>query len=303
MAAARNSVVILGDVMTDISMRVRDPLHLGSDTPASCTVTPGGSGANQAMWLARTGRVDVHFIGCVGADLFGRAHQQSLAAAGIAAHIASDSSRSTGMVIVLVDATGERTMITDRGANDGLRLEHLPLEIFRQGSWLHLSGYTLLSPETRTVALESLALARRCGMRLSVDPSSTGPLSEAGPANFLEWTQGAELVFPNLEEGRLLSGEVDEQTIAQALSERYGGVALKLGPRGALWAAQGQPVISLTAGALAQGDSTGAGDAFGAGFLSSWVSGATPEQALAEGIRLGSAAVSASGGRPPGERW
>jgi sugar/nucleoside kinase (ribokinase family) len=303
MSAAKQSVVILGDVMTDISMRVRDPLHVGSDTAATCTVTPGGSGANQAMWLAETGRVEVHFIGCVGADLFGRAHQQSLAAAGIGVHLASDSTRSTGMVIVLVDATGERTMITDRGANDGLRSENLPLEIFRRDSWFHLSGYTLLSPETRPVALECLALARRHGMRFSVDPSSAAPLAQAGPSNFLEWTQGAEVVFPNLEEGRLLSGEVDEQAVARTLAERYGGVALKLGPRGALWAARGQPVISLSAEAPALVDSTGAGDAFGAGFLASWVSGGSPHQALADGIRLGRAAVGATGGRHLGERW
>jgi sugar/nucleoside kinase (ribokinase family) len=300
---ARKSVVILGDVMTDISMRVRDPLHLGSDTAASCVVTPGGSGANQAMWLARTGRVDVHFIGCVGADLFGRVHQESLAAAGMVAHLASDSTRATGMVIVLIDATGERTMITDRGANDGLRREHLPLGIFQRGSWFHLSGYTLLAPETRPIALECLALARRRGMRLSVDPASTAPLSEAGPGNFLEWTQGADLLFPNLEEGRLLSGETDVEAVARTLSEHYGGVALKLGPRGAVWAARGQPAISMSAEALAEVDSTGAGDAFGAGFLSSWLSGGTPEEALTEGARLALAAVSARGGRPPGERW
>ncbi len=303
MTAARKSVVILGDVMTDISMRVRDPLHLGSDTAANCAVTPGGSGANQAMWLARTGQVDVHFIGCVGTDLFGRAHQQTLAAAGIAAHLASDSTRGTGMVIVLVDATGERTMITDRGANDCLRLEHLPLEIFRRDSWFHLSGYTLLAPQTRPAALECLAVARQRGMRFSVDPSSTGPLAEAGPANFLEWTQGAELLFPNLEEGRLLSGETDEQAVVRTLARRYGGVALKIGPRGALWAAPGQPVISVSAPAPTEVDSTGAGDAFGAGFLSSWLSGGSPQEALAEGVQLGSAAVSATGGRPGGERW
>jgi len=303
MTPVRKSVVILGDVMTDISMRVQDPLHLGSDTAANCTVTPGGSGANQAMWLATTGRVKVHFVGCVGTDRFGRAHRQSLAAAGIATHLASDPTRGTGMVMVLVDATGERTMVTDRGANAGLTLEGLPQEIFRRDSWFHLSGYTLLAPETRPVALECLALARRRGMRVSVDPSSTGPLAEAGPENFLEWTEGAELLFPNLEEGRMLSGETDEEAIARALSSRYGGVALKTGPRGALWAAPGQPVISVSADAEAHVDSTGAGDAFAAGFLSSWLSGESPGEALAEGVRLGSAAVSATGGRPLGERW
>jgi sugar/nucleoside kinase (ribokinase family) len=128
-------------------------------------------------------------------------------------------------------------------------------------------------------------------------------LAAVGVANFLEWTKGADLLFPNLEEGRLLSGETDEEAVVRRLAERYGGVALKLGSRGALFTAQGRPVISVSAASPAEADSTGAGDAFCAAFLSSWVSGDAAERALAEGVRLGSVAASTTGGRPPGERW
>jgi sugar/nucleoside kinase (ribokinase family) len=205
------------------------------------------------------------------------------------------------MIVVLVDVAGERTMITDRGANGGLSSADLSPDLFRSGAWFHLSGYQLLAPETREIALASLAMARAAGMRISVDPSSTGPLAECGPRLFLEWTQGADLCFPNLEEGRLLTGEDDDRAVAAALTEWYSGVAMKLGEQGALWAARGRPILHQPGEPAAVVDTTGAGDAFCSGFLSSWLSGKPPQSALAEAVRLGTIAVGLAGGRPPRE--
>jgi sugar/nucleoside kinase (ribokinase family) len=294
-------VVILGDIMTDIMVQFRESLHLGSDTAAGTRVLAGGSGANQAAWLARQGWPEVHFIGSVGDDIFGEAHARALRAAGVTPHLAIDRHHGTGMIVVLVDTTGERTMITDRGASSGLAREDLPHTIFRSGAWFHLSGYLLLDPDTREIALAGLDLARAVGMGISVDPSSTGPLAATGPSQFLEWTRGADLCFPNLDEGRLLTGEDDEGAVAEALAEWYGGVALKLGARGGLWAAAGQPIHYQPGEVARVIDTTGAGDAFCAGFLSSWLGGSSPEVALAEAVRLGTTAVGLVGGRPLSE--
>jgi sugar/nucleoside kinase (ribokinase family) len=141
-------------------------------------------------------------------------------------------------------------------------------------------------------------------MGISIDPSSTGPLAETGTNAFLEWTRGASLCFPNLDEGRLLTGETNERAVAGKLLQWYTGVALKLGPRGALWAASGQPMLYQPAEEAGVIDTTGAGDAFAAGFLSSWLRNMPPEKALAEAVRVGAMAVGMAGGRPPaGESW
>jgi sugar/nucleoside kinase (ribokinase family) len=302
-APGGKSIIVLGDVMTDIIVKVEDPVRFGSDTWAHCSTMAGGSGANQAAWLAECG-LQVHFVGCVGDDSFGRAHLQAFASAGISAHCATLQQTSTGMIIVLVQANGDRTMITDRGANSGLALTHLPREIFKTRDWFHLSGYTLLDPQTRDTGLAALQLARDLGMHISVDPSSTAPLVEAGPQRFLEWTRGADLCFPNLDEGGLLTGETDEEAIAAALCRWYGGVALKLGRRGALWAsAASGPAIAQPAEPVQVVDTTGAGDAFCAGFLAGWLTGATPNSALAQAIHLAATAAGTVGGRPPGSDW
>src|SRR5260370_40369295 len=62
-------VVVLGDVMTDIVVRVHAPVAVGSDTPAAISLHGGGSGANQAAWLAAPdSRLEVHLGGGVGHD-------------------------------------------------------------------------------------------------------------------------------------------------------------------------------------------------------------------------------------------
>jgi sugar/nucleoside kinase (ribokinase family) len=150
-------VVVVGDVITDLIVRPREPIAAASDTRAAIAVRPGGSGANTAAWLAvqraEGPDLSVHFIGRVGRDPFGVYHDGELRRQGVTPHLTVDERRSTGTIVALVDGAGERDMLTDRGANLGLRREDLPPDLFRPGASLHLSGYTLFEPETRDAAL------------------------------------------------------------------------------------------------------------------------------------------------------
>ncbi len=301
-ALSRRRVVVLGDVATDVLVRIQEPLAPASDTRAAIEVHPGGSGANQAAWLGSLG-LEVHFIGRAGRDPFRDTHLRALRRHGVIPHLTLDPERPTGLIVVLVDPTGERSMLTDRGANLGLRPSDLPPALFRSGDHFHLSGYTLHEPETRAAALEALRLARAAGMTISVDPASMAPLARVGPARFLEWTEGADLCFPNLDEGRLLSDAAEPMAVAAALAGCYGAVALKLGREGAVWAQRGAAPVYLPAEPAAVVDSTGAGDAFCAGCLAHWLAGAPPAEALAAGLRLAAIAVSQVGARPPSPPW
>jgi len=295
-------IIVVGDVITDLIVRPREPIAAASDTRAEIAVRPGGSSANTAAWLAvqRSEGLDlnVHFVGRVGQDPFGVYHDRELRRHGVMPHLSIDESRATGTIVALVDAVGERAMLTDRGANLGLRWDDLPQDLFRPGASLHLSGYTLFEPETRDAALTALAWARERDMTISVDPSSASLLAAAGPDHFLRWTRGADLCFPNLDEGRILSGETDPEAIARALAAWYGAVVLTMGAAGALWARAGEPLLMCAAEQVEVVDSTGAGDAFCAGFLARWLTGASPSDALAAGARLGAAAAGCIGARP-----
>lgn len=291
-------VIVMGDVITDIIAYQAGSLVEASDTRTRIAIRAGGSAANLATWLAASG-LAVHFVGHVGSDPFGFYHQQELEKFGVIPHLSFDPQLSTGTIVALIDpTTAERHMLTDRGANPNLTEADVPWGLFKAGNCFHLSGYCLLEAATRQTALAALAKARQEHMRLSVDPSSTSLLKEVGPAQFLDWTQGADICFPNLAEGRLLTGEDAPEAVAGFLVERYGEVVLKLGEKGALWAKKDLPVVRVTALPVKIVDSTGAGDAFCAGFLAEWLKGVTPPEALAGGARLGAVVVSQVGARP-----
>ncbi len=289
-------VVVVGDLLYDMLARVEGSVAFGTDTFTKIHAAAGGSGANAAAWLASSG-VETHFVGRVGDDVLGEALAGELKRSGVTPHLVRDSSLPTGKVFVLVDGAGERTMITDRGAGEALSPEDLPETLFR-GGHLHLSGYVFSGGSRRETALRALHLARASGMSASVDPSSVPMLEAIGPERFLEWTRGADLCFPNLEEGALLAGAKDPDLISERLLSYYSGIVLKLGASGAMYAGASGERVRLPAAPARVVDTTGAGDALCAGFLAARLSGAPVPEALRRGLDLASRVVEQVGGRP-----
>jgi sugar/nucleoside kinase (ribokinase family) len=289
-------VVVVGDLLYDLLARVDGDVRLGVDTFTSIRAAGGGSGANAAAWLAASG-VETHFVGRVGDDVFGRFLEEELHDAGVRTHVARDASLATGKVFVLVDGAGERTMITDRGAVEKLGPEDIPISLF-SGGHLHLVGYTFSGGSRRETAFEALRLAREAGMTVSVDPAAVPMLEVIGPDHFLAWTRGADLCFPNLQEGSLLAGAEDPDQIAENLLDHYAAVVLKLGAEGAHYADAEGRRSHVPAAPARPNDTTGAGDALCAGFLAAWLAGAGPEEALQRGVRFAARAVEQVGGRP-----
>ncbi|HEV2093477.1 MAG TPA: sugar kinase [Rubrobacter sp.] len=289
-------VLVVGDLLYDMLAKTDAGLTLGTDTFAPIRVSAGGSGANAAAWLAHSG-VDTRFVGRVGDDVFGRFLEGEMERAGVKSHLTHDPSLATGKVFVLVDGAGERTMITDRGAGEALSPDDLPGSLFT-GGHLHLSGYTLSGGSRRETAKKALRLAREAGMTVSVDPSSVPLLEAIGPDRFLEWTRGADLLFPNLPEGETLTGEWDPERILEKLLPYYSAVVLKLGPDGAVYAGADGNHTREPAVPVGVEDTTGAGDAFSAGFLAAWLGGGSPTEALRGGVGLAGRAVGRLGARP-----
>ena len=289
-------VVVVGDLLYDMLAKIEGPVAFGNDTFTKIHASAGGSGANAAAWLASLG-VQTHFVGRVGDDLLGKTLAGELEGIGVIPHLVQDPLLGTGKVFVLVDGAGERTMITDRGAGEALSPEDLPEVLFR-GGHLHLSGYAFSGGSRRETALRALRLALEAGMSVSVDPSSVPLLGAIVPERFLEWTRGADLCFPNLEEGALLAGEKDPDLIAERLLSCYSGIVLKLGAEGTMYAGASGERSRLPAVPARVVDTTGAGDALCAGFLATWLSGAPPAEALRRGINLAARVVEQPGGRP-----
>ncbi|GAA0369263.1 PfkB family carbohydrate kinase [Microbispora corallina] len=289
-------LLVIGDVVTDV-VALHGPLAAGTDTPADIALRPGGSGANTASWAAHLG-ADTRFLGRAGYDT-GEWHIAELAGAGVRPHVAVDPGRPTAIVIAMVDATGERSMLTNRGAGGHIGVGDWSPSLLDGVGHLHVSGYTLFAEPGLELARLAMHEARERGATVSVDPASSGFLRDFGPERFLRETAAAGIVIPNREEALLLTGEPGSpEAAAEILGARYGVAAVKIGAEGALLSREGRIVARAAPPATVVTDSTGAGDAFAAGFLTGLLAGVPDEEALRRGCSAGAAAVAQVGGRP-----
>jgi sugar/nucleoside kinase (ribokinase family) len=283
-------VVCVGDVMVDVVATLPGPLAFGSDTPAPIGIHGGGAAANVAAWLVAAG-ASATFVGRIGDDAFGLRAVEELTAAGVEPLVTIDPLRPTGTCIVLVNERGERTMVPCSGANDaGGEAALLP----PAADWLYLSGYALLNEGSRPFALEALAVARSRGWSVAIDAASSAPLAGVGAADFLAWSGEDVVLFANLDEALVLTGIDEPAAAAQALALRCGTAIVKRGVRGAVWS-DGSGVRSVPAVTTTVVDSTGAGDAFAAGFLARH---SDVDDALALATELAARAVGRVGARP-----
>ncbi|QFG20959.1 carbohydrate kinase family protein [Actinomadura sp. WMMB 499] len=295
-------VVVVGDLMTDTVARAAFPLAKGSDTPAAVTTHGGGSGANVAAWLAVEEQVEVAFVGRRGSDIAGRNRDMEMMGYGVDARLVMDAERPTGTCVVMVTHKGDRTMLSDPGANGALLPEDIERcgDLFAQGTHLHLSGYALINEGSRKAAIVALDMARKAQMSVSVDGGSFSPLKRMGAEPFLEWTQGARLLTVNAKEAEILTGRDTPDQAAKVLTAWYPQVVIKDGADGALWYTNGRPEpVTVAAEPVDKVvDGTGAGDAFVAGFLPPWLDGKQPADALTAGCRLAARAMRHLGARP-----
>ncbi|WP_375001626.1 carbohydrate kinase family protein [Aeromicrobium sp. CTD01-1L150] len=288
-------VLVLGDVVDDISVRSLEATTEASDTNAEIRLRPGGSAANVAAWLGHLG-TEVTFVGRVGADAVNR-HEKALAAHGVRAHLAADPDLPTATILLHIDDSGERTMFVDRGANTALTAADVPEQAWDDVGWVHLTGYSYFDPATRPVARMVVEQAKQRGAGVSVDPSTVSFLRTCGGAAFLEWIDGVDLVLPNLEEARVLVDARGPHVDLDALAERVPHVVVTLGRMGAAYVSAAVRE-QVTAPRVDVVDTTGAGDAFAAGFLGAWVPGASPTEALESGRAAAERCVVLRGARP-----
>ena len=289
-------VVVVGDVINDIVAVPRIPVRADTDTPSSIRPRPGGSAANTAVWLGSLGGA-VDFVGAVG-SYDATEHERVFREAGVEPHLQVEVGIPTGTIIIIVDGE-ERSMLTERGANAALRSDAVTAELLADAAVLHVSGYSILDGFGAAKTRELIGRATDAGVPVSVNPASTGYISDFGVDAFSEAIGGTTLLFPNLAEARQLSGEDDPEAAARALGARFRVVAMTLGSDGVLIVADGAEPVHVPAPATRMVDPTGAGDAFTAGFLNTWVRTGDAIAAAEAGVFVAASAVTVIGGRPP----
>ena len=289
-------ILCIGDVMLDVIVRINTEINYGSDTPAKISTHGGGAAANVASWLAFASH-EVQLVSRVGDDPAGTAVMAELDKLGVQHGNIVIQGAQTGVVAVLVDKTGERTMFPESGANSGLNLSDLPA--LENVSAVYLSGYSLLNPASTTgvVAMVNAITSER--IPIIFDPASVGTMNHVGLASVKNILPRMDIVILNEEEAFYLTGRSDIQLALKELNELVPIVVIKRGSQGAIAIKRDLDSVEVSAKSANVIDTTGAGDAFAAGFIGSWIEKSDLLAAMGSAIDLATQCVAIIGARPP----
>ena len=291
-------VLCIGDVMLDVVTKISvlpSQINYGSDTPAKISTHGGGAAGNVAAWLMRTDAQST-IVGHVGNDAAGSALVSEFDALGVQHHNLVVENGHSGVVVVLVDPTGERTMFPDNGANSGLHIGDLPdLDGFNA---VYISGYSPLDPLSLPGIKEMIAKIRSAGIPIYFDPASVGGMKEVALDEVKSWLPLMSVLLLNEEEALYLSGASDIEVALDYLLQTCEAVVIKRGSHGAIGKSRGRDSIAVPAISTEIADTTGAGDAFAAGFISHFSMNKDLNRALMAGAEIAAQCVAIIGARP-----
>ncbi|MEO7230144.1 MAG: PfkB family carbohydrate kinase [Candidatus Limnocylindrales bacterium] len=266
-------VLVLGDLVLDVVLAPDRPIETGTDVPGSVRIRQGGSAANTARWLARLG-TDVQLVCAVGRDGAGRSLVAQVQADGVRVRAARIAGERTGRIGVLVMPTGERSFVADRRAALALRPDHLRPEWFVGLDLIHIPAYSLMGEPIAATAREAVATARNtASAQVSLDLSSIGPLLAEGRRTARELVESVmpDLIFATESEAQAFLG----RPATEGILDHAAIAVIKRGSRGARVHARvaGAEPLTFDVATLhvAAADTTGAGDAFSAGFIVGWL--------------------------------
>jgi ribokinase len=242
-------ICVLGDAHLDVVVSMAGPLTEETDTPATTYFGLGGQAANVAAWVTALGGRS-RLIAARGTDLGAELVSAELARRGVEL-VGPVVPGNTGVVVSLSDGGRQRSMLTDRGVGTALAAGETRPDWLDGCDWLHVSGYALAHEPMRSAAVALAQAATRRKVRLAVDLSSTAMIESYGVASFRDLVDsiGPDLVFGNEAEVALLGEDLP-------------GLIVKLGAEGVRVAGRHFPAVPTV-----PVDSTGAGDAFAAGYL------------------------------------
>jgi sugar/nucleoside kinase (ribokinase family) len=230
----------------------------------------GGSASTAARWLGRLG-ARASLVTAVGRDRAGRALVDAVRGDGVTLRAVRVAGARTGRIGVLVTPDGERSFVQDRGAALQLGPGDLQAAWFERADAVHLPVYSLLGEPLGDAGRRAVELGRAAGAAVSVDLASIGPLLARGrrAAASLIDEIAPDILFATASEAEALLGRY----AVDGLLDVAPIAIVKRGPKGATVLARegdGRLRFEIATTPIPATDTTGAGDAFDAGFLVAW---------------------------------
>jgi sugar/nucleoside kinase (ribokinase family) len=256
---------------------------------------PGGSAANTARgiaWLAGPSGRDLRksvlgpegdsrmlpelpvFNGAIGRDPRGDQFASGITGAGVESALVRKET-PTGTSVILVTPDGERTMNTYLGACRDFQPSDLDLERLSHSRVIYMTGYLWDTDNQRRAAEEAASFAQEHRIPVAFDLADPFAVNRFGD-QFRAWIPGrVDVLFGNRDEISLLTGSACDEDCVRDACSLVPLVAMKVGARGCIVGERGrwEAVAGVRVPTV---DTTGAGDAFAAGFLSGRLSGADP---------------------------
>lgn len=280
-------VIAIGNANVDLMSMVTYFPGPDEETLAkSFKVVPGGSASNFAVALSRLG-VSTGLIASIGDDEFGRLIINNLKSEHVdISHVKIVKNNFTGIVMVFIDESGERRMIAYRGANLALNKEDINPEYLKSAKIIHLSGTRLEIAEYAT------HVAKKENVIVSFDPGSV--LASMGIEGCKNILRNTDIIFVNRAE---IMRMTNVQNVLEGAHEllKHGPslIVVKLGSEGSL-AVTKNSEIKMPAFKVKVINTTGAGDAFNAGFIKAFLNNMN----LTEALKIGNAVAALSISKP-----
>lgn len=281
---ADKNILVVGSFTTDFNIRVPHfPLPGETITGNEFSANPGGKGANQAYGAAKLGG-NVKMVGCVGDDYFGQVIFENMRSVGVdMSGVRAVSGQATGIAMIDIDEKGQNAISLAPNANYALTFDMV------QETWEQIADEVdliVMQLETPLDVMKKTAkLGKESGKLVILNPAPAQPLDE-------EFLSFVDILVPNETETSIITGlpvESEEECVkaARHLQERgVEQVILTLGSRGSLVVDSDGSEIFVDPYKIEPVDTTGAGDAFIAGFAVALAQ----SKSLVEAARLGNAA-------------
>lgn len=288
-------ILCIGDAALDVIVKMQTEIHVGSDTTSQISMHGGGAAANTATWLAQLGH-SVFFSCRLGDDAAGHAISSEFDLWKIEHQKTFLENEKTGVVVVLVDDKGDRTMFPDSGANSGISERDLPE--LRGFDAAYLSGYSLFNPLSTNGVLRMVNEIKDVGIPLIFDPASVGTMMAFNRKRVIETLTHMDITIMNEDEARYIADCDSLDKALDFITEIVSGAVIKTGSSGAIARIRGSNTVISHADAVNAIDTTGAGDAFAAGFIPMWLESKDLLASMNAGNEVARQCVAIIGARP-----
>jgi sugar/nucleoside kinase (ribokinase family) len=285
----RDLVLSIGRLYSDLIFRGLDALPaLGEERFADeMSLVPGGGGYITAAHLAALG-ARAALLARIGTDPLSGAIEPALQASGVDLRWLEKAADAGPQPTVAMVKDGDRAFLSRRAGT--ARPATLDAALADSAArHLHIAEFATLAEIPDLVSR-----AKAAGLTVSLDPSWDDSLIH-DPA-LIARCAGVDILMPNASEARAIAGAKVLDEAGALLARRFPLVVIKDGAQGAKLFRRGEHLSLRAPRDVAVLDTTGAGDAFNAGFLAAWLSGRADREALAQGIACGTISVGAVGG-------